>query len=361
MDATTKRISEYVVGLTYDALPESAVNAAKRVLLDSIGCAVAAYGMDAVCIVQRAAARYPASPGAGVLGLATKSTPEHAGFANSTIIRYLDWNDIPMGCAHPSDNFGHILAVADAFGCDGRAMLLAAVIAYEIHRAINPGMEKRSRAWDDGPIVAIAAACTTGKLLNLTSEQVAHAIAMAAVSNIALRATRVGELSMWRGSATAQAGRNGVFAAFLAKDGMTGPSEPFDGEFGFWQEIADAFDLDALGRKGVPYAVELSTLKFFPACYVGQASIWAAQELRPQVRPQDIKEIRVDTSQRAWKNMASDPTKWDPQTREPATTDTLRRGCNARTRHDSCWRLHDREAERSGSARHHAARQSPRR
>jgi len=318
MDSTTRCISEYVANLTYEALPASSLHAAKRLLLDSIGCAVAAYDMDAVRLVQRVAKKYAASPGAGVLGLTAKTTPEHAAFANTTIIRYLDWNDSPMISSHPSDNFGHILAVADAFTCNGPATLLAAVIAYEIHRTVNPGMENRSRAWDDGPIVAIAAACTTGKLLNLTQEQIANAIGIAAVSNIALRATRTGAMSMWRGSATAQAGRNGVFAAFLAQEGMTGPSEPFEGEFGFWQEIAHPFELSILGRRNVPYAIECSTMKYFPACYVGQAAIWAVQELRQNLHLDDVVEIRVTTSLRGWKNMASDAEKWAPQTRETA-------------------------------------------
>src|SRR5689334_22328679 len=104
------------------------------------------------------------------------------------------------------------------------------------HGSSGPG-------WGGGIIVGIGAGGTTAKLLNLTQAQLVHAIGIAAVSNITLRATRVGSMSMWRGSATAQPARNGVFAAFLAQEGMTGPSEPFEGAFGLWQEIANPFDL----------------------------------------------------------------------------------------------------------------------
>src|SRR5438445_296934 len=75
----------------------------------------------------------------------------------------------------------------------------------------------------------------------------AYAIAMAGVANTALRQTRSGELSMWKGCAFANAARNGVFAALLAAEGLTGPAPIFEGDLGFMKLLTGPFELPRLG------------------------------------------------------------------------------------------------------------------
>ena len=69
----------------------------------------------------------------------------------------------------------------------------------------------------------LGATAGAGKLMGLTSQQLAEALSIAVSSNVPTRQTRAGELSMWKGCATASAARAGVFAAGLAREGMTGP------------------------------------------------------------------------------------------------------------------------------------------
>src|SRR5207248_6021828 len=98
-----------------------------------------------------------------------------------------------------------------------------------------------------------AAAC---KLLKLNATQTTHALGIAGVCNVALRQTRSGELSMWKGCAFANAARNGVFAAILASEGMTGPAPIFEGDLGFMKLVTrETFDLPELGGGGEPFMI----------------------------------------------------------------------------------------------------------
>ena len=66
----------------------------------------------------------------------------------------------------------------------------------------------------------------------------------------ALRQARVGELSHWKGVAFANAARHGVYAALLARAGMTGPAPIFEGQMGFEKELGVS-----LGNVGEIFAV----------------------------------------------------------------------------------------------------------
>ena len=82
----------------------------------------------------------------------------------------------------------------------------------------------RKNGFDHVTYGAISSALAAGKILGLDVRQVTHAVGIAGVSNTALRQTRSGELSMWKGCAFANAAKNGLFAALVAGEGMTGPA-----------------------------------------------------------------------------------------------------------------------------------------
>src|SRR5205807_1236333 len=90
----------------------------------------------------------------------------------------------------------------------------------------------------------------------LGAGRTAHAIGIAGVCNVALRQTRAGELSMWKGCAFANAARNGVFAATLAADGMTGPAPIFEGDLGFFKLVTrESFIPAPFGGPGRPFMI----------------------------------------------------------------------------------------------------------
>jgi len=137
---------------------------------------------------------------------------------------------------------------------------------------------------------------------------------------MAMRQTRAGKLSMWKGAAFANASRNGVLAAMLAAQGMTGPAPIFEGEMGFFAEVAHgAFDLlDLGGRNGAEYMLPRTYIKNWPAEYHAQSAIDAALQIREQIGdPGVIDRVLIETFDAAVEIIA-DPEKWRPKTRETA-------------------------------------------
>ncbi|MEM0322216.1 MAG: MmgE/PrpD family protein, partial [Thermoprotei archaeon] len=149
----------------------------------------------------------------------------------------------------------------------------------------------------------------------LDKHKLVQAVNLAATPNIALRQTRAGELSMWKGCAAANAARNGLFAALLAKHGMSGPSPVFEGEMGFVKQVSGPLELN-LGV-GEPKLLE-THIKYYPVEYHAMSAVDVARRLREKVDPNEVAEIKVDTFSVGWRIIAKDPEKWDPKTKETA-------------------------------------------
>ena len=318
MDGTTQRIVDFALGLRYEDLPADVVRAAAMRVFDSVGCALAARDVDPVRISLAATFQVidDGRPSGRVIGYPElRVTPEAAVFLNSTMIRYLDFNDwAPNG--HPSDMIGAFLALADFPGVTGETILTATVAAYEVFIGLTRASALPSLGWDQGFALGIATAAGLGVLLGLEREALGNAVGILAAAGIPTGATRSGELSMWKGAATAYAARNAVFVTMLARDGITGPPEAFEGRRGIWPLVTGEFDL-SLGVSG-RYRILDTALKPWPACYHAQAPIEAAVQLRAQLGDAVLTSIDVGTYREAWRSIGSESAKWDPQSRETA-------------------------------------------
>jgi 2-methylcitrate dehydratase len=125
---------------------------------------------------------------------------------------------------------------------------------------------------------------------------------------------------MWKGAAFANASRNGVVAALLAAEGMTGPAPIFEGDMGFFAEVAHGeFDLRELGGRGeAAFMLPGTCIKNWPAEYHAQSAIEAALGIRNEIGdPAAIDRVLVETFDAAVEIIA-DPAKWHPRTRETA-------------------------------------------
>ena len=320
MDATTKTLAGYVTALGYADFEARVRGEAKKRLIDTLGCAIGGYPSEPARIARSLAAATNGVPPARVLGSGQLTSMEMAAFANAVMVRFLDCNDtyIARGSGHPSDMLPALMAVADAQHATGRDFLVAMVAAYEVYGALADQVGLRDKGWDQGVFAVLGAAAGAGKLLRLSEPQMGDALAIAVSANVATRQTRAGELSMWKGCATAASARAGLFAALLALEGMTGPTAAFEGRHGVWEQVTGPFRLAPLGGGGRPFAIERSNLKFFPAEYHSQAPIWLALELRHKLAGAKIAAIDVQTYHTAWSEIGSEPDKWQPKTRETA-------------------------------------------
>src|SRR5207248_1066103 len=132
---------------------------------------------------------------------------------------------------------------AESAGADGRTLVAAIALAYEVQCRLCDAASIRSRGWDHVTYGAFSSALAAGKVMGLDASRLRQAVNIAGVASAALRQSRVGELSHWKGCAFANAARHGVFAAMLAREGMTGPSPIFEGEKGFEKLVSGPLHL----------------------------------------------------------------------------------------------------------------------
>jgi 2-methylcitrate dehydratase len=320
-DTLAERLANYVVSARFEDVPAGVVHETKRRLIDALGCALGARHADAPRAAERVASRIAATEGATTL-YGSRTSPDMAAFVNGILIRYLDFNDTYLSKepAHPSDNVAAVLAAGEVSRSTGKDLLSAVVVAYEVQCRLADVWSIRSQGWDHVCYAAFSTALAAGKLLGLDVPSLVHAQGISGVAHMAMRQTRAGALSMWKGAASANAARNGVLAALLAAEGMTGPAPIFEGEMGFFAEVAHgAFDLPRLGgRNGAEHLLPKTCLKNWPAEYHAQSAIDAALQLRDEIGgPAAVDRVLVETFTAAVEIIA-DPEKWHPKTRETA-------------------------------------------
>ncbi len=317
MDDTTRRLVDFALHAEFAALPALTVHECKRRLIDTLGCAIGAYD-EPLCRAARAIAeRHSGTPGVTVWGSARRTVPEAAAFANGVMLRYLDVSDTYVGKSrgHPSDVIAGIVAMAESVRSDGPAVINAIVLAYDVYCSFIDAVDFNTKGWDQPVYGVLAGVLAVGRLMGLSAEQMGNAVALALAPNMALGQTRQGDLSSWKGCAGANAGRNAVFAAVLAREGFTGPTAVFEGRGGLW-DVVGRFDLPL--PAGADHQLTHTHLKSLPVCYHGQSAVLAAFELRPRLRVDDIQEIRIDSYHTAVMMMGTDPSRWAPTTRETA-------------------------------------------
>ncbi len=324
-----QRFARYTHGLRFDRLPARVVHEAKRRIIDGLGCGLAANREAGPAVARRAMHRLVPGGLATVLGTGERTSPDLAAFVNGYLIRYLDYNDTYLSkeALHPSDNLAGLLAVAEAQGRSGSDLLAALVTAYEISCRLADASSIRDRGWDHVTYGNIAVAAAAARLLGCTSEQIEQAINIAAATGINLRQTRVGELSMWKGAAYGGAGRNAVFAAYLAREGCTGPAPVFEGRRGFIAQVSGPLEIPQMagesqaadGEATVAFKLLDTDIKYWPAEYHSQTAIALALDLRARgLRPETIEQITIKTFKVAVEIIGGEPEKWAPQTRETA-------------------------------------------
>ncbi len=317
-----RRLADYVTSVDYRAIDTRTVRETKARVVDAVGCAIGAYGEKPIAMARRAALRLRGGGPSSVIGAGRRTSPDLATFVNGFMVRYFDYNDTYLSKepAHPSDNIAPCLAVAEAEGSTGRELISAAVAAYEVQCRLCDAADLRHRGWDHVNYGLVSSSLAASKLMGLDAKRAEQAVNIAVNGHVAMRQVRAGELSMWKGASFANAARNGVFAATLAREGMTGPSPVFEGEMGFFNQVSGPFDLDTgrFGGRGGRYKVNETYVKYWPAEYHAQSAIWAALAAREEVGEEGVKSVLVETHEAGYTILGKDPEKWRPATKETA-------------------------------------------
>ncbi len=241
-----QRLAEFVVRARFDALSDLAREQLRIRVLDSLGCALGALAGPPVRLVREQIDEFGGAPLCSLIG-GGHSAPDRAALWNAVLIRYLDYNDsylAPGETCHPSDNLGGVLAGIERAGGSGRDLLTALAVAYQVQCRLSDEAPVRARGFDHTTQGSYAVAAGVSRALGLDAGATANAVAIAGTALNALRVTRTGPLSHWKGLAYPNTVFGATHATFLAARGITGPPEVFEGNKGFKETIAGPFEID---------------------------------------------------------------------------------------------------------------------
>jgi len=284
-----EQLAAWVLAARAHDLSQVAVRQAKLLLLDTIGCGLAALNEQSARALLEVVEASGGAPRCTVIGQARRTSAPNAVLANGALVRILDFNDYvnakggDLG-GHPSDNIPVALAAGELSGASGREVIAAVVLGYEIFGRCKELMERDS-AWDGVTVSGLAAPAMAGRLMGLGRGRLAHAIALSAARAATSTAVRFGDISAAKSIANALVAQNGVQAALLAERGITGPLDLFENPRGIREVFCKG---DAAAALTAPLPAEsyvmAANVKAFPCLATGQSVVAAGIEMHRRLR-----------------------------------------------------------------------------
>jgi 2-methylcitrate dehydratase len=297
-----EELAQFVSRSQWDDISGPAREQLRLRVLDSLGVALGALDGEPVAMIRQQVHEFGGAALATLIG-SGRSAPDRAAFHNGALVRYLDFNDSYLASGetcHPSDNLAPVLAAAEYAHADGQTLLTALAVAYQVQNRLSEVAPVRAKGFDHTTQGAYAVAAGVSRALGLDPVRTANALAIAGTSLNALRVTRTGELSNWKGLAYPATAFGATHAAFLAARGITGPREVFEGNKGFIEAIAGPFEID-WAREGLE-SVRRTILKRYNAEIHSQSAIEALLALRAEhgLTGAEVERIELDTFQVAF-------------------------------------------------------------
>jgi 2-methylcitrate dehydratase len=323
-ETITARMARWAAALEYKHLSQEAVYQAKRFLLDSVGCALGGYQQHdvkiALAVLDEIAGRGPAT----VIGTGKRIDAVSASLANALMIRCMDYNDIywKQDPSHPSDIFPAALAGCERVKSGGKELIVGLVLGHEFEmrfcEAAFPGI--RERGWHHATLTAFVSPIVAGRALRLGWEQIQHAVGISASRHATLGAVTAGKLTMMKNTVDPMATQSGALAALLAEKGYTGPEHVVDGKEGLTHCFGPEWKLNILtDGLGESWRITQCGMKAFPTEALTHTPISAVLDIvkSNDLKPEQVAKIQIRSLARA-ADILSDPSKYDPRTKETA-------------------------------------------
>ncbi len=293
-----QQIARNVISVAAAAIPSEVVEHTKTLILDSIGCALAAIEEPAFARASRVFAQLGGIPDCTVIGSSRRVNLPQAVLLNGILIRSLDLNDAYLGpgqMGHPSDNIAVALSVGEKFRASGLSVIAGVALGYEIYCRIQDIIPVRG-TWDHTTASALAAPLIAGRLMNLNAEQLAHAAALSATHGNTLAVVRAGQLANSKANANAMVASQAVLCPLFAAEGMTGPLGVIENRRGLSTGMLAGAKLDLLAQPiGERYRILNSAIKAYPCVGTAQAMVAGVLQARATVAdpPREVQRIEV--------------------------------------------------------------------
>jgi 2-methylcitrate dehydratase len=331
--SAARKLAEYAFHFISQDLPGDVIHQTKRMVLDTLGCAIGGYESEARRAIE-AYVKESGHPGeATVFGSGMRTSCLNAALANGAMVRYLDYNDTAFIIRgetyrtgyHPSEVIPAVLALGERQRLPGRDVITAIVLGYNLslaflEGAIGVGMEKKG--WNGDTRGAYIMPLIAGKLLGLNEIQMENAVGIAGSCHAVLGIldTPTEEYTMTKNIRFPTMSYAGIMAAMLAQKGFTGPTTIIEGHDGFAETIMGGeYDLSKIVPRKGKLAIRETCIKSIIADFSSHGHLTATLKLvrEHDIKPDDVTEIRITTSKRCAEH-TGDPIKKYPKNKETA-------------------------------------------
>ncbi|MCD6187465.1 MAG: MmgE/PrpD family protein [Desulfuromusa sp.] len=269
-ETTTQILARFAGELTPDDVPPSALDMAKRALMDLLAAAIAGREtISAHAIATSAGTIF--SKGAATLWFSDKAlTSPGAAYVNSTLASVQDLDDgHRQAMGHPGASIiPAALAVAEETQASGMELLIAIIVGYEVAIRIAAARNLNSlETLASGKWCHFGAVAAAGRLRKISADKLAEAMSIAGVQAPGLAAARYS-------SVTGNSVKEGIAWATLtalcalepAEQGFTGPLDILDNPDYYFPEKV----VSGLGKT---FAIEQIYFKPYSCCRWSHSAI----------------------------------------------------------------------------------------
>ncbi|HBE01714.1 MAG TPA: hypothetical protein DC049_04475 [Spirochaetia bacterium] len=287
-----------------DEISESAYLAAKKLVLDTIGISIAGFHADGMKAVIDQMTEWGGKREASLWVSGKKLPSPHTVFANSAMAHAYDFDQThQLGVGHIMVSLLPVcLALAEMTGCSGQDFLAAIIMGQEVTCRLGLAFHKAREKGDYfalgflpasvvGGFGTTAAAC---RLLGMNTEQTIYAMGINYAQASGNRQALF-EKTLTKRLQPAFTARSAIWAALLARRGISGPVYSIEGDAGLFRiyKHTDPCSADDLTEKRNFYEVERDSIKPYPCCGVSNAAVAVELGQKYKFKYEDIDLIQV--------------------------------------------------------------------
>ncbi|MBI2857429.1 MAG: MmgE/PrpD family protein [Chloroflexi bacterium] len=322
MEKITEQYAKFVTDVGWDSLPENVVHEVKRVLLDSVGCAILGLVTDKAKLAVELMVRQGGTPEATILGLGARVPAASAALANAEMVNSMDY-DASLNGHVPPIVVPAALAVAEYTRARGRDLIVALALGLEAGARMKQAFPRHGELVREGPDTGktrewpasgygdtvFGATAAASKLLGLDMERTLNALGIAGYIAPVPCTRKFGKTpitSMTKYCMMGWVAHAGVTAASLAELGYTGDQTVLDGDYGFWRfylpyKWAPELLFDGLGKE---WYVPKAFYKPYPCCREWHTLLDCFTHIieANKLAPEDIEQVRLFARKETFQN-----------------------------------------------------------
>jgi 2-methylcitrate dehydratase len=331
--SVAQKLSEEVLRFRPEDLTPEVIHQTKRLVLDTLGCAIGGYSSDANRAIQALLPDLGGPKEATVIGSGMRTSCLNAALANGLMARCLDYNDavvIESGGTyrvgyHPSEVIPPILALGEKVHLSGKETIAAIVLGYDLSNRFLEGIvgpEMEQRGWNGDTRGAYIMPLIAGRILGLNETQMQNALGISGSCHAVLGILDASaeEYTMTKNLRFPWMAYGAIFSAMMARKGFTGPVRVIEGHDGFVEVFMKGdYDVGKLTDSTRRFTILDTCIKAIIADYSAHGHLTATLTLvsEQDIRPDEVAEVNIRASTRCARH-TGDPAKKYPRNRETA-------------------------------------------